>query len=115
MAKEKPGMMIYFDLWLSLFDDYSPEEIGLLLQAAIAYATTGEITEFEDRAMKTAFRAVRRNVDLDSLRYDKAIAQRRYAAYCRQHGYDKSDPNKPSFDDFTERIMPELDTMTGRQ
>ena len=80
--------MLYADWWGDLYEDYSNEEIGQLLKAAIDYFRTGELTEFSDRSLKTAYKQIMNNIDLDRQRYAKSILQRKYAAF-------KSRPKAP--------------------
>ena len=79
--KEQQGFMLYADWWGALYEDYSNEEIGQLLKAAIDYFRTGELAEFSDRSMKTAFKSIMNNIDLDRQRYEKSILQKKFAAF----------------------------------
>lgn len=89
---DQPGMMLFFDEWMELLEDYSMEEIGELLRASLMYGAHGEVTEFEDRAMRTAFRRMMQSIDNDSKRYDRKKAQRIYAAYSKTERNKGNDP-----------------------
>ena len=79
--KEQPGFMLYADTWGNLFEDFSHDEAGKLLEAAIKYFQTGAPAEFDDRAMRAAFRTICSGIDQDRQRYARSILQRKFAAF----------------------------------
>lgn len=83
MAKQRPGTMIYFDLWDDL-KDYTDEESGQILKAILGYGLNGEAPDFTDRGMKTLWRKLQSAIDRDAVAYDEKVMQRRYAAYCKK-------------------------------
>lgn len=77
---ERPGIMFYFDI-LNVLEDFTPEEVGQLFLATMRYGSTGEITEFEDRGMRSVWRQMMQIADRDQVQFDKKILQRRYAGW----------------------------------
>ena len=77
---ERPGIMFYFDI-LNVLEDFTPEEVGQLFLATMRYGSTGEITEFEDRGMRSVGRQMMQIADRDQVQFDKKILQRRYAGW----------------------------------
>lgn len=78
---ERPGIMFYFDI-LNVLEDFTPEEVGQLFLATMRYGSTGEITEFEDRGMRSVWRQMMQIADRDKAQFDKKILQRRYSGWC---------------------------------
>lgn len=67
---ERPGMMIYFDDWKSLFSFISYEQLGRLLFAAIVYCTEEkEVVFSDDKALAMAWAMLKPKIDRDEARY----------------------------------------------
>lgn len=96
-----PGFMVYLETWLDFCEDFTQMEIGQLLTAALQYASNGDITVFDDRSMKTAFRRIIRDIDIDHKRYETKILKSRYANYCK--AYKEDDPRKPTYEQWLEQ------------
>ena len=99
----QPGFMIYAKTWSMYYEDYTPEEIGKLLKAALDYFTSGTPAQFDDRGMRSAFRTVVRDIDADRQRYHQKVMQARYAAYCKHNGWSTDDPNKPTIEEYIQQ------------
>ena len=90
--QDAPGMMVFYDDWLELVEDYSVDEIGLLFIAALKYGALDEATDFEDRSLRIAFRRITHSIDYDRTRYENKVKQRAYAAYAKR---EKKAGNNP--------------------
>lgn len=79
MAKEKPGVMLYwemFDVLESLLDG----QAKIMLQAIRGYSQYGEAPDFNgDTMLSTLWKLVKPKIDADSIRYEKIIEQKRQA------------------------------------
>ena len=79
MAKERPGVMLYwemFDVLESLLDG----QAKTMLQAIRNYSQYGEVPDFAgDALLSTLWMLVKPKIDADSLRYEQIIEQRRRA------------------------------------
>lgn len=97
-AKERPGVMLYFDLEpaLKMLDD---SQCGRLLKAIFRYAHYGENPEFDDALLSMAWSFVKNAVDRDNERYETTIRERKIAGiksdfkrnYAPKHGIDPDD------------------------
>ena len=81
--KQKPGVMIYFELRTPL-KMLTLEEMGSIFQAILAYGEDGQIDEREllgNAAIIWPF--VRMALDRDDTRYQEVSLRNRYANYVR--------------------------------
>ncbi len=76
--KERPGVMLYFDLRPSL-KRLSPEEKGLLFEYILDYAQFGVLPEPEGM-VGIAWDFIRPRIDRDAERYEEISERRRQAA-----------------------------------
>ena len=76
--KERPGVMIYFDLRPCL-KRLSTEDKGFLLEAILDYAQYGELPELDGMA-GVAWDFIRPRIDRDAERYEEVSERRRQAA-----------------------------------
>lgn len=86
---KRPGTMLYIDAWRDCVEDYSPQEIGLLLIAGIHYYETGEYTDFEDRGMRQFFKQFAKSIDQDRIHYEEICfknAHNKYKSDCEKRG-----------------------------
>lgn len=98
MAKERPGVMLYFELEtpLKLLDD---SQRGQLLTAILEYAHYGTIPEFGDSLLTMAWSFVKPDLDRDGARYQETVHKRRVAGitsdfkrnYAPKHGISPDD------------------------
>lgn len=96
-GKEKPGVLIYFDIREPL-EILNMEQRGELLTAILDYAADGIAPTFEDSLLRMAWTIVRRGIDRDDTQYRTTILRRKYAAYCR---YEKEADRTPlAFDEW---------------
>lgn len=65
----KKYIAIFYDKCETLFEDFTNEEAGQIIKAAIAYDIGGHVPEFEDRAMRVYFAGIKKDIDLTT---DKA-------------------------------------------
>lgn len=81
---QRPGVMLYFDLWPSL-KRLNLEEKGRLLEAILEYAQWSAQPDFgEDLALALVWDFVRPRIDRDGERYEDTVQKRRYAVYIRE-------------------------------
>lgn len=73
----KKFIAIFYDKCQTLIDDFTDEEVGQLIKAAIAYDIGGESPDFSDRAMRVHFAAIKKDIDLTTQKADKlSVANR---------------------------------------
>ncbi len=82
--KERPGVMLYFDVFRPLLNRLDNEKSGQLLRAVIDYAEHGEVHDDLDPLTGMAFDLIRPKIDHDAERYEESREQRQYAVYCRE-------------------------------
>ena len=109
MAKEKPGVMIYwemFDVLESLLDG----QAKVMLHAIRNYSQYGEAPDFtEDALLSTLWMLVKPKIDADSIRYDRIIEQKRKAgkASAAKRLAESNECQQPlTDDDECEQIQP---------
>lgn len=98
MAKERPGVMLYFELEapLKLLDD---SQKGRLLSAILEYAHYGVIPEFGDPLLGMAWSFVKSDLDRDGERYRDTVHKKRISGitsdfkrnYAPKHGISPDD------------------------
>ena len=77
-----PGVLVYFD-WIDPITAFSLDELGQLLIAMIAYAKSGSIPEFEDRALRISWAHIQPRIDQDRCNWALKTASSYYANYCK--------------------------------
>ena len=81
---QRPGVMLYFDLWPSL-KRLDLEEKGRLLEAVLEYAQWSVQPDFgEDLLLALVWDFVRPRIDRDGERYEDIVQKRRHAVYIRE-------------------------------
>ncbi len=88
--KEKPGVMIYFDM-MDLLKQLNYRDKGMLFEAILEYAKDGTEPNLPEKLM-LAWVMVRMRIDTDSSRYEKVAAKRKYAAYVRWARRNEQEP-----------------------
>ena len=84
MDKERPGIMIYFDV-LPAVERLSKENAGILLQAMLRYGKYGTIPDFGDsEGLNIAWSFVKQAIDRDNERYAGRILRQTYGGYKRE-------------------------------
>ena len=90
-------------------DDLTLEEQGLILQAMIQYSRTGEEPEFEDRALRTAWRPIYRRLKADAEAYEEKCEANRLNGQKggrppkNQTVFDENPKNRTVIDGFSEK------------
>ena len=79
--KKKPGVMIYFTM-RPLLKRLSNENKGLLFDAILEYADTGNVPQLPD-ALYVVWPLIQANLLYDEIRYRNVVVKRKYAAYVR--------------------------------
>lgn len=82
--KERPGVMLYFDVFRPLLNRLDDKQCGQLLRMVIDYAEHGEVHDNLDPLLGMAFDLIRPKLDHDAERYEESREQRQYAVYCRK-------------------------------
>ena len=88
--KQKPGVMIYFDICDAL-ELLTNEQRGQIMMAILDYGENGIFPEFEDAALAMCWAFVKKRLDADDERYRKATEQRANAARKRWQKKEKSE------------------------
>lgn len=84
MAKQRPGVMIYFDLRNSI-KRLNEGQIGKLFTAILDYGEMGIIPDFDnDMALAITWDFIQPRIDKDGERFEQKVEQRKYAAYCKK-------------------------------
>ena len=79
MAKDKPGMMMYWEMF-DMLENAEPEQVQALLRAMRRFSQDGELPDFgNDKALKFAWPMIEQKIIADSLRYED-IKQKRTEA-----------------------------------
>ena len=82
--KERPGVMLYFDIFRPLLNRFDDEKAGSLLRAVMDYSELGVVYDDQDPLVGMAFELIRPKLDYVAERYDESREQRQYAVYCRE-------------------------------
>ena len=88
--KQKPGVMIYFDL-IPVLGLLSNEEKGILFQTILDYAQEGVYTPLDER-LTLLWPLIQQRLDRDWERYQLTVIKRKYAAYSRWEKQRQRDP-----------------------
>ena len=87
---EHKSLLIYLDNE-NMLDCLTDEEAGKVMKALIHYANSGEIPQFEERAMIMAFSKMRQDADRNEKSYAERCAKNRETAIKRE--WQKKNPN----------------------
>lgn len=79
---EKPGFMVYHELYESL-SMLPLESVGKLLMAMLEFSISGVEPEFSDISLRVIWPSIRGNITRDAERYESVSMQRKYAIYAR--------------------------------
>ena len=88
--KEKPGVMIYFDV-IPVLTYLSIEEKGMLFEAILNYAKYGELPQLSEK-LTVIWPLIQQRLDFDESRYQVTVLKRKYAAYAR---WEKQNDRQP--------------------
>lgn len=110
MDKERPGIMIYFDV-LPAVERLSKENAGILLQAMLQYGKYGTIPDFgNSEALNIVWSFVKQAIDRDNERYTGRILRHTHGAYKREMQRRNEEPLP--FEEWYQRVYlasPEAD------
>jgi len=81
--KERPGIVLYFDL-LSAIDKMEDVLAGELLKAAYRYAKNGEIPTFKTDSQVIIWSLLKERLDADDEHYKEKVRGTEYAVYVRE-------------------------------
>ena len=79
--KQKPGVMIYFDI-IPVLDLLSSADAGILFRAILQYGESGVLPELEPN-LALLWPLIQQRLDHDWDRYQHTVIKRKYAAYSR--------------------------------
>lgn len=79
--KQKPGVMVYFDI-IPVLAYLSNEDKGILFQAMLEYAEGGIYPPLNER-LALIWPLIQQKMDRDWDRYQLTVIKRKYAAYAR--------------------------------
>lgn len=84
MAKDRPGIMVYFDT-IPSFKRLSHENAGRLIVAMLEYGERGLEPDFSDSdALDIAWSFTRPKIDRDNENYKKSTVRSKYGVYKRE-------------------------------
>lgn len=99
-GKERPGILFYLE-HLDTLEDFSDEEAGQILKAALLYGKNGEITDFKERGLKILFRRIREQIDNGANSWEWDTMHSFWGPYKREA--KKNGEEVLEFEDWAER------------
>lgn len=100
MAKEKPGVMLYWET-LDVLENLPDGQAKIMLHAIRHYSQFGEAPDFgKDTVLSTLWILIRPKIDADTERYENMVLQRKYASFKR----DNKD-YEGSFDEWVKQYI----------
>ncbi len=78
----KKSFVLYYDLD-EVFAELEDEEAGQLIKAVFAFEVRGEVTDFDDRMMRTSYKRITESLLRNREKYDKMCEERRKAAHIK--------------------------------
>lgn len=102
MAKEKPGIMVYWEMF-DVLERVKPEKLKPLLQAMRNLSQYGELPDFRgDEALELVWPLIEQKIAADDARYEKVRQQRIDAINSRwEKERAKSSPNNERIQPYT--------------
>ena len=70
------SMLFYYE-WAEICEDLTDEEFGSMVRAAVDYAKNGVNPTFSDRALKACWKAIKKAIDRNLVRYAKQVEANR--------------------------------------
>lgn len=114
-VSDRPGLMIYFDDVLPLFDVIGNEATGRLFRSIVLYGKYGEVPDFSDaQPLAIAWGFIKAKIDRDASKYEGEVQKRKYATYCREVKKNGEEPL--SFNEWHQMISSDTTwypTVTG--
>ena len=78
----KNSFVLYYDLD-EVFGFLSDEEAGQLIKAVFAFEVRGEVTDFDDRMMKSSYKRITDSLTRNKKKYELMCEERRKAAHIK--------------------------------
>jgi hypothetical protein len=104
--EDQKGFLLFDDLETQLAD-FSNEQVGILLRGLLAYHARGEIRDFGDSSIKTAFSFLKSSIDRNARNYDRIRSIRKESGYkgavatnerrARQRSFDSANAANADF------------------
>ena len=82
-AKQKPGVMLYFDSIRPALNRLDNEQCGALFRAILDYGEFGAVSDLEPMT-GMVFDLLRPKIDRDAEKYEESREQRQHAVYARE-------------------------------
>ncbi len=82
-AKQKPGVMLYFDSIRPALNRLDNEQCGALFRAILDYGEFGTVSDLEPMT-GMVFDLLRPKIDRDAEKYEESREQRQHAVYARE-------------------------------
>lgn len=82
-AKQKPGVMLYFDSIRPALNRLNNEQCGALFRAILDYGEFGAVSDLEPMT-GMVFDLLRPKIDRDAEKYEESREQRQHAVYARE-------------------------------
>lgn len=116
MAKERPGLMVYFDL-LEPLEELSTDEIGEFMLAMLYYGRDGIEPDFSGNGMlRMLWKTEKPRCDRGKEKYFDTIEARKYAAFCREYAKQNGkEAVPPSLEEWKRNQMNSPDIKCNEQ
>lgn len=99
--KNKKFMSLFYDKCRTLVDNFSDEEIGQIMRAAIHYELTGEKPDINDRLIQVTVTGLYTDIDLSTAAADKRSKINRENRLGKRKPIICDDPeDDPDFEDI---------------
>ena len=114
--RNKKFMALFYDKCENLYDNFTNEEVGEIVKAAIHYEFTGEQPEIEDRLIRVTLKPIYNDIDMSTKKADdnsKKQSDRAKGRGKKKHGiYGANLVSDKDADDMTqEEIEDEIDRL----
>lgn len=80
LHKNKKYLSLFYDKLDSLLENFSDEEIGIIIRAAALYELEGKKTTMEDRALQIAVSGIYTDIDISTKKANEFSQQQREKA-----------------------------------
>ena len=75
----KKSFVLYYDLD-EVFAELEDEEAGQLIKAVFAFEVRGEVTDFDDRMMRTSYKRIIDNLARNKVKYENTCRKKSESA-----------------------------------
>lgn len=105
MAKDRPGMMIYFDL-IEPLEELAADEIGEFILAVLYYGRDGVEPDFSGNGMlRMLWKTEKPRCDRGKEKYTETVEARKYAAFCREYQKQHEGATPPSMEQWKKQLI----------